>query len=123
MKCWKESQEEVRKVRPDKEMAKSLLKMIEVRTKMIRTLNNDQFVSIKIENYYEIIKEAITALMSIDGYKTLSHEILIGYLHEFYKDFSKHEINLIDQVRQIRNKIVYRGFLLKEIILTGMEKI
>jgi methyltransferase-like protein len=73
MKIWKESQDEVNKIRPDKEMAKSLLKMMEIRLKATESLNKEKFTSIVVEGYYEVIKEGITALMAIDGYKTLSH--------------------------------------------------
>lgn len=110
MKLWKESKDEVRRVKPDKEMARSILKMVKVRMKELETKDRKEFASLIVEDYYEIIKEAITALMAIDGYKTLSHEVLIGYLKEFFPQFSDAEITLIDQVRQIRNKIAYKGF-------------
>lgn len=110
MKLWKESQDEIREVRPDKEMAKSILKMIEVRLKALELKDKNKFASLIVEDYYEIIKEAITALMAIDGYKTLSHEVLIGYLKEFFPQFSESEVVLTDQLRQLRNKIAYKGF-------------
>ncbi len=110
MKGWKESQEDVRKVRPDREMAKSILKMIEIRMKALELKNKEEFASLVVEDYYEIIKEAITALMAVEGYKTLSHEVLIGYLKEFFPQFSDSEIALVDHFRQLRNKIAYRGF-------------
>lgn len=110
MKVWKESKEEIRDVRPDKEMARSILKMIEVRMKALKLKDRDAFASLVVEDYYEILKEAITALMAIDGYKTLSHEVLIGYLKEFFPQFSESEIELADQLRQLRNKITYKGF-------------
>lgn len=112
MKLWKESQEEVRRVKPDTEMAKSLLKMIEVRMKALELKDRNEFASLVVEDYYEILKEAITALMAVDGYKTLSHEVLIGYLKEFFPQFLEDEIALADQLRQLRNKIAYKGFFI-----------
>ena len=111
---WDENSEEVRKIRKDLEMAKSLLKMVEKREKILKLISPVEFTSILIENYYEIIKEIITALMAIDGYKTLSHEILVGYLKHFYKEFSDYEINFIDELRKLRNNINYRGFFVDE---------
>lgn len=35
MKLWKDSQEEVKKITPDRQMAKAILKMIEVRMKAL----------------------------------------------------------------------------------------
>ncbi|MBU4374836.1 MAG: hypothetical protein KKD69_08225 [Euryarchaeota archaeon] len=111
MKSWKESQEEVRKIKPDRQMASAILRMIEVRMKALEELKGRrEFASLIVEDYYEIIKEALTALMAIGGYKTLSHEVLIAYLKEFYPQFSDAEIGLADQRRQTRNKIAYKGF-------------
>ncbi len=113
MKSWNESQEDVRKVKPDRELAKSIYKMIEVRIKALDQLDRKEFASLVVEGYYEIIKETVTALMSIDGYKTLSHEVLIGYLQEFYPQCSESEIIFADQLRQLRNKIAYKGFFVQ----------
>lgn len=110
MKYWNESQNEVRKVRSDREMARSLLKMIEVRMKALESMDRKEFSSLIVESYYEIIKEAITALMAIDGYKTLSHEVLIGYLKEFFPQFVDNEIVLADDLRKLRNNVAYKGF-------------
>jgi len=48
--------------------------------------------------------------MALDGYKTLSHEVLVGYLKEFFPQFSESEVLLVDRLRQLRNKISYMGF-------------
>lgn len=121
MKEWEEVKEEVWKARPDKELSRSILKMVDVRLAAIESLNKKEFTSIIVENYYEIVKELISALMSIDGYKTLSHEVLVVYLKQFYKIFTREELFLIDQLRQIRNKIVYRGFFVQEDYLKRNE--
>lgn len=110
MKKWEESQDEVRKVRPDKEMARSMSKMIDIRMQALDLKDNGKFASLVVEDYYEIIKEAATALMALDGYKTLSHEVLIGYLEESVPQLSEDEILLADQLRKLRNKIAYKGF-------------
>lgn len=110
MKYWEESQDEIRKVSPDKEMARSLLKMIEVRMRALEVMDRKEFSSLVVEGYYEVIKEAITALMAIDGYKTLSHEVLIGYLKEFCPQFVDGEILFADDLRKLRNNVAYKGF-------------
>ena len=121
MKSWKESQDEAREVKADIDMAKSISKMMDIRSRAVEVLTKDEFISLKLEGYYEIIKEGITALMSIDGYKTLSHEVLIGYLGEFYKEFSESDLMLMDQVRSLRNKIVYKGFFIDKDYLDRNE--
>lgn len=63
----------------------------------------------------------ITAILCIDGYKTLSHKILIKYLEENYKEFSEFEISFIDKLRVIRNKISYDGFFVESDYLKRNE--
>jgi uncharacterized protein (UPF0332 family) len=121
MKYWQESQDDVREVKPDREMAKSILKMIEARIKALETKDRKEFASLVVEDYYEIVKEAITALMITNGYKTLSHEVLIGYLKEFFPQFPESEIRFIDNLRQIRNKIAYKGFFVSPDFLERNE--
>ena len=112
MKPWNEARKEIRRVRPDKGMARAIQKMITVRLKALRSIDRREYASLVAEDYYEVIKEAITALMAIDGYKTLSHEVLIAYLKEFYPNFSNAEIVLMDQLRVLRNRIAYKGFFI-----------
>jgi len=115
MIIWNENLDEVRKVTPDKEMAKSLLEMINLRFEYLEKVDSEKFTTLLVEGYYEIIKEAITALMNIYGYKTTSHEILIGFLAHFYKDkFSSTEIYFLDRLRKLRNDIEYRGVFIKK---------
>ncbi len=111
MKEWKDSQSEVSKVKRDSEMARSILKMVRVRIRANERLEGDDFASLKLESYYEIIKEIITALMALDGYKTLSHEVLIGYLREFHSELHD-DIYFIDNIRKLRHKISYKGFFI-----------
>ncbi len=122
MKMWKDSQDDVRKVSPDKELARTILDMVEVRIKAVGQRDRIEFASLVVEDYYEIIKECITALMAMDGNKTLSHDVLIGYLYEFFPEFSASEIALADQLRIMRNKIAYKGFFVNPDFLERNEK-
>ncbi len=112
MEEWDKDSEEISKVAPDKEKARSLLKLVTLREKDL-TGKTEEFSTLIVEGQYEIVKELITALMSVDGYKSLSHKLLISYLKEFYPDFSMQEIILLDQLRKIRNDIAYRGLMIK----------
>ena len=128
---WEEARNQVIKTAIDKEKAKSLYLMLKERKEAVKFLEPLRFTSIVIENYYEIIKESLTALMALDGYKSLSHEILISYLKRFHKEFLEHEIVFIDEMRKLRNKINYDGFKVrpqyyeinKENILKIIEKL
>lgn len=114
MQIWDEKSDQVSRIVPDKERARGILKLVELREKSIIELKEDIFATLIAEDYYEIIKELITALMFIDGWKTLSHEMLISYISKYYKEFSQSDIYTIDQMRKIRNDIAYRGFLVKQ---------
>jgi len=98
--------EEIFRITKNTNRAESLKEMAEERLEDI----SDEKKNYKIvEEYYEIIKELITAIMYSDGFKTLSHKSLISYLEKNYKEFNKGEIILIDELRKLRNNIVYYG--------------
>ena len=101
---------------PDKEKAKSILKMTDTTLKMIKEINIDKFSSNITKEYYEIIRELMTIILLLDGYKTYgegSHKKLIEYLELNYREFDKSEIYFIDDLRNIRNKIAYDGFFVE----------
>lgn len=62
-----------------------------------------------IEEYYEIIKELLTAFIYNSGFKTLSHKSLVEFANNKIKTLSSVEISLIDELRITRNNIVYYG--------------
>jgi hypothetical protein len=109
---WDETSDKVSKIRPDGEKAKSLLKVAELHEKRARMTPLPEMATLLVEEYYEIIKELVTAIMSCDGWKTTGHELLVGYLAEFYPEFNHAEISLIDQLRVMRNDIAYRGAMI-----------
>lgn len=121
MKSWEEIKELVRGVAKDLETAQSLMGMMRVRLNSIKKFDPEEESSLIVENYYEIIKEAITAIMAIDGYKITSHEALVTYLNKFYKEFDEYEINFIDELRILRNKINYKGFFVNKDYLERNE--
>ena len=106
------------KITPNKERAKNILKMVSLIEKRIELQNKENMTALIISDYYEIIKELITAILLIDGYKTLSHKNLIEYLKEKYLKFSQHEIILLDNLRILRNRIAYEGLLIESSYLT-----
>ena len=122
MEQWDEHSEKVSKLRPDFEKAKGLLKLTELREHKLTSFQLPAETTLLAEAYYEIVKEIITAIMSIDGWKTLSHELLISYLATFYSEFSTSEVMLIDQLRQMRNDIAYRGIMIKPEYIEGNKK-
>lgn len=97
----------VKKTAENKAISSSLVKLANIRLEDIGKFSS---TTLKVESYYEVIKELITALLAADGYKSYSHECLICYIHDkFSHKFTGMQIELIDQLRVIRNDIAYRG--------------
>ena len=109
------------KITPDNERAKSIIKMISLIEERIEKQDKIKFSSLIIADYYEIIKELITAVLLIDGYKTLSHKDLVDYLKEKYSEFSQYDLSVIDSIQALRNRIAYEGFFIEHSYLNRNE--
>ena len=100
----------VKKIKENPEQAEALLKLAKRRLESIKKRRKDEFSQLLIESYYEAIKEIISALLAIHGYKSYSHECLITFIEEFYPnvldDFENH---FLDSMRKLRSDIQYRG--------------
>ena len=100
----------VKKVKENPEQAKALFELAKRRLESIKKRRKDEFSQLLIESYYEAIKELISALLSIHGYKSYSHECLVSFLKEYYPDeFDDSQIRFIDSMRKLRSDIQYRG--------------
>ena len=97
----------VEKQTPNINMGRSLLKKAEKRLKFLRPITNES-ADLVFEDIYEAMREASQSLMSIQGYKPLSHEVLIAYLRDI-KKFDTSIIHKFDSYRKLRNKSVYEA--------------
>ena len=112
--------EEIFRISKNTVRAKSLKEMAEERLADIKHEKKPYKI---VEQYYEIIKELITAIMYSDGFKTLSHKALVLYLGSNYdKFFSKDEFILIDEIRRLRNDILYYGKKVDSAFLINKEE-
>lgn len=110
-------EEDLIKITPNKEKAKSILKMVDTTLNMVRDIDVSKFSSNVTKEYYDITGELITVVLLLDGYKTYgerAHKKLVDYLRINYKEFSEYEISLINDLRITRNKIAYDGFFVDE---------
>jgi len=112
--------EEIFKITPDRERAESLLEMCKERLELIKILPKNRPYKI-IEDYYEIIKELLTAIMYIDGFKTLSHVKLIEHFSINYDVIEGHTLKIIDILRKHRHGIVYYGKKISKDFLINSE--
>ena len=112
---------ELIKISKDKERAKSILKMISLIEERIKIQDREKMAALIISDYYEIMKELITATLLLDGYKTLSHKDLVDYLKEKYPEFKQDEIHILDDLRILRNRVAYEGFFVEYSYLNRNE--
>ena len=106
--------EYIREVSIDKDKINSILKMCSVRLKFAKKQEiNDETASLITEDYYEIIKELLTALLLKNGLKSGNHECLISYFKKNYPDY-EYETNIVYELKNIRNRINYDGFFIEK---------
>ena len=105
------------KITPNKEKAKHIIKIAEMTIERIQRVDVKEFVTLTTKDYYDVIKELMTAVVLLDGYKTEgdgSHKRLIEYITIKYKELKQHEIQTIEDLREKRNKTYYEGLFLPE---------
>ena len=122
---WKICMDEhIKKVETDYERIKSIIKMCRIRLKITKKIIVDkETASIIAADYYEIIKELLTALLLKKGLKSNNHECLISFFKYSYPKY-EYEAQAIHQLKNIRNRVSYEGiFVKKEYIETNKLEI
>jgi uncharacterized protein (UPF0332 family) len=67
------------------------------------------------EDIYEVIRECAQSLMTRDGFKPYSHEAIIAFTIDRYREkFGDKLINTFDRYRVIRNNSMYRANIVSE---------
>lgn len=100
----------VKKVKENPEQAKAILELAKRRLESTKKRRKDEYPQFLIESYYEVIKELISSLLAIHGYKSYSHECLVSFLNEYYPSFlDDFQLHFLDSMRKLRSDIQYRG--------------
>jgi uncharacterized protein (UPF0332 family) len=94
--------------------------MADVRLKFWDKNVSEEFTTLKVEAYYDIIKELMFSILYKHGFNSKNHLCLIAYLNKHFKDLD-FEIQKIDELRKIRNEINYRGFNIAQDYLVRNE--
>jgi len=109
--CMKEH---IKKINPDKEKITSILRMCRIRQKVIGMIKLDEeTASVIATDYYEIIKELLTALLLKNGLKSDNHECLISFFKKSYPEYD-YETTAIHQLKEARNRASYDGVFIKK---------
>ena len=98
---------EAKKATPDKALARSLINDMEERLEKLAKLDVDEFSKLIFENAYDALRDFADALLTIDGFKSYSHEASIAYLSKY--GFDNFMIELMDKFRYKRNMSKYQG--------------
>lgn len=112
---------ELIRITADKEKARNILKMVSLIEERMMKQDRKKMAALIISDYYEIIKEIITAILLIEGYKTLSQKDLIEYIKLNHKKCTMHEISILDNLRVMRNRVAYEGFFIEPSYLDRNE--
>ncbi len=100
----------VKQVQKNPEQANSLVRLAERRFESIEKRKDYEYPQLLLEDYYETIKELISALLAVHGYKSYSHECLISFMREFYPHaLTESQLHFLDDLRRLRSDILYRG--------------
>ena len=100
----------VKEVRKNPEQARSLVELAKRRLESIEKRKDYEYPQLLIEDYYETMKELVSALIAVHGYKSYSHECLISFIRQFYPDtLASSQLRFLDDLRKLRSDILYRG--------------
>jgi hypothetical protein len=88
--------------------AKQLLDLAFLRISFWENQNEQKYSVLKVEAYYEIIKELAFSLMSLMEYNSSNHLCMLAFLHHSLPNY-QYELTKIAELRRIRNEINYRG--------------
>ncbi len=98
---------EVRKVSKNIILAKSLINDIKIRIKENWNEDINKKPKTIFENIYDSLQDFCNSLLSLDGFKSYSHEASISYLQK--RGFDIASIEKFDRFRYIRNGSKYYG--------------
>ncbi len=86
---WKECIDKkiIFKIPPDLERAKQMEKTADLRYEFWDMKIKEKFSSLKVEAYYEIIRDLIFAHLYKNGFNCTNHLCLISFLKENFEDF------------------------------------
>ena len=88
--------------------------MVKIEQEILSKIDIDPNTASKLaKDYYEIIKELLTALLLSNGLKSSNHECLISFFKAKYAKF-EYETKIIHELKNIRNRVSYDGYFIDE---------
>jgi len=107
---WQECEKNfIRQVSVDEDKVKSMISLAKERDEFVKSIEiNKKNVSFLFDDYYEIIKELLVALMLKKGMRSKNHQCLFTFFIQEYPSYEA-EVNLISQMCFLRNRLDYYG--------------
>ena len=106
--------EHIKKVEPDHEKVRSIMKMCSIRLKIMNSIRiDDESASVIATDYNEVIKELLVALLLKNGLKSDNHECLISFFKKNFPQYD-YEAEAIHKLKDARNRISYDGVFVKK---------
>jgi len=114
------------KIRPDKDKAKSLIKMAEITLERLKGIDNYKYPTNTLIDYYDSIHKIMESLAFIEGIKIKgegAHQELIDHICKKYT-LSESIRVFLQEIREFRNRISYEGFMINaDYINTNSKRI
>lgn len=106
---WKECEKKfIRKASVDPEKIHSIVEMAQERLEFVKSIKvTEKNASFVFDDYYEIIKELLIALMLKSGIRSKNHQCLFTFFDKNF-DYS-FEVNTMKQMNFLRNRLNYYG--------------
>ena len=102
-------QGDVRKTTRDLSLAESLIKRSNENASYVLKLElTNEGASIVFKTIYDSLREAVDAILILEGYRSYSHQASIIFLKKF-NELSEEDLNKLDNFRIKRNNSLYYG--------------
>tara|TARA_Y100000310_G_C20699883_1_gene828725 strand:+ start:1938 stop:2366 length:429 start_codon:yes stop_codon:yes gene_type:complete len=98
----------IKEVPEDIQRTKSLVNLAILRQEFWEQKHARKFSVLKIEAYYEIIKELAFALMYKEGFSSSNHLCMLAFLNDTFIH-NEYEIRKVSELCRVRSDINYRG--------------
>ncbi len=122
---WKQCLKEklIQKSPPDKASALQMERMAQLREEFLQQPFQEKFLSLKIEAYYDMIRELLHAHMYKNGFSCVHDPLLLVYARHHFHSFKK-EMKLIEELFKTRQQIhTHRPEQLKKYLENTEEKL
>lgn len=113
--------EHIRKIDIDEGKISSIRKMCRIRLDVTKKIILDhETASIIASDYYEVMKELLTALLLKNGLKSDNHECLISFFKHKFPQY-EYEAKIMHQLKDVRNRVSYDGIFVKKEYITSTK--